>query len=257
MGYDVSYHPINENEIKQWYFDALKSAQGGDWSVAQRLSKEYGMEDFYAQKYIDTLKIALETKDDESFSTGHGYILATVQGFFRKYFYTRGTAFGFLAEEYGEFKQYLSDISGVIPPEIKAKFTGEFDGNYSSGAFISAANLAKFWQDYNAGGDIKQKTDNFYAQNLPAFLSAVKFSVENGYGLFEATDVIMPNPFDLNKSECYSNLFNCDPQGAFIYADTAAQQLSEAMKLDKKKNESDKNESSGGFFGAIKRLFGK
>ena len=163
----------------------------------------------------------------------------------------------FLAEEYGEFKRYLSDISGVIPPEIKAKFTGEFDGNYSSGAFISAANLAKFWQDYNADENIKQKTDNFYAQNLPAFLSAVKFSVENGYGLFEATDVIMPNPLDLNKSECYSNLFNCDPQGAFIYADTAAQQLSEAMKLDKKKNESDKNESSGGFFGAIKRLFGK
>ena len=29
------------------------------------------------------------------------------------------------------------------------------------------------------------------------------------------------------------------------------------MKLDKKKNESDKNEGSGGFLGAIKRLFGK
>ena len=69
MGYDVSYHPINENEIKQWYFDALKSVREGDWSVAQKLAKEYGMEDFYAQKYIDTLKIALETKDDESFST--------------------------------------------------------------------------------------------------------------------------------------------------------------------------------------------
>nr|WP_314889256.1 hypothetical protein [uncultured Campylobacter sp.] len=251
MGYDVSYHPINENEIKQWYFDALKSAREGDWSFAKMLAKEHGMEDFYAQKYIDTLKIALETNDDESFSTGHGYILAAVQGF-----YTRGTAFGFLAQEHGEFKRYLSDISGVIPPEIKAKFTGEFDGNYSSGAFISAANLAKFWQDYNAGGEIKRETDEFYAQNLPAFLSAVKFGVENGYGVLEATDVIIPNPIDLNDSECYSNLFNCDPEGAFIYADTAAKQLSEAMKLDKK-DESDKNEDSGGFLGAIKRLFGK
>ena len=117
--------------------------------------------------------------------------------------------------------------------------------------------MAKFWQDYNADENIKQKVDDFYAQNLPAFLSAVKFSVENGYGLFEATDVIMPNPFDLNKSECYSNLFNCDPEGAFIYADTAAQQISEAMKLNKKKDESDKNEGSGSFFGAIKNFFGK
>ena len=40
MGYDVSYHPINENEIKQWYFDALKSAREGDWSVAKMLAKE-------------------------------------------------------------------------------------------------------------------------------------------------------------------------------------------------------------------------
>ena len=88
-------------------------------------------------------------------------------------------------------------------------------------------------------------------------MGAVKFSVEKGYGLLEATDVIIPNPIDLNDSECYSNLFNCDPEGAFIYADTAAQQLSEAMKLDKKKNKSDKNEGSGGFFGAIKKLFGK
>ena len=92
---------------------------------------------------------------------------------------------------------------------------------------------------------------------MPAFLSAVKFSVENGYGLLEATDVIVPNPLDLNSSECYSNLFNCDPEGAFIYADTAVQQISEAMKLDKNKKESDKNEGSDGFFGAIKKLFGK
>ena len=88
-------------------------------------------------------------------------------------------------------------------------------------------------------------------------MSAVKFSVEGVYGLFEATDVIVPNPLDLNSSECYSNLFNCDPEGALIYADTAAQQRSEARKRDKKKNESDKNEDSGGFLGAIKRLFGK
>ena len=78
MGYDVSYHPINENEIKQWYFDALKSAREGDWSVTKMLAKEHGMEDFYAQKYIDTLKIALETKDGASFSVSHGYILAAV-----------------------------------------------------------------------------------------------------------------------------------------------------------------------------------
>ena len=169
MGYDVSYHPINESEIKQWYFDALKSAREGDWSVAQRLSKEYGIEDFYAQKYIDTLKVALETKDDESLSTGHGYILAAVQGFFRKYFYTRGTAFSFLADEHGEFKRYLSDISGVIPPEIKAKFTGEFDGNYSSGAFISAEIWLNFGRTTTQAARSSAKRTSFTPKICPHF----------------------------------------------------------------------------------------
>ena len=169
MGYDVSYHPINENEIKQWYFDALKSAREGDWSVAKMLAKEHGMEDFYAQKYIDTLKIALETKDDESFSVSHGYILATVQGFFRKYFYTRGTAFSFLADEHGEFKRYLSDISDVIPPEIKAKFTGEFDGNYSSGAFISAEIWLNFGRTTTQAARSSAKRTSFTPKICPHF----------------------------------------------------------------------------------------
>ena len=257
MGYDISYHAIGKDEISQWYFKPLKLAQKGDFEAIAKIAREAGMDEFYVEKYADGFRSALQYGTGGVFNKTHGFHLAVAQGYFREYFYTRGTAFSFLADEHGEFKRYLSDISGVIPPEIKAKFTGEFDGNYSSGAFISAANLAKFWQDYNADENIKQKVDDFYAQNLPAFLSAVKFSIENGYGLFEATDVIMPNPFDLNKSECYSNLFNCDPEGAFIYADTAAQQISEAMKLNKKKDESDKNEGSGGFFGAIKNFFGK
>jgi len=178
MGYDVSYHPINENEIKQWYFDALKSARDGDWSVAERLAKEYGMEDFYAQKYIDTLKIALETKDDESFSTGHGYILAAVQGFFRKYFYTRGTAFSFLAEQSFKFKTYISDWREVLPAEFLAEFSGQIHNeiieNYCCGAYLSAAGVQKLLRDYEAGGEIKEAIDEFYAQNLPVFLKALK-----------------------------------------------------------------------------------
>ena len=52
-------------------------------------------------------------------------------------------------------------------------------------------------------------------------------------GLLEATEVVEPNPIDLNRSESFSNLFNCDTQGALIYAEIAAQQIGEAIERDK------------------------
>lgn len=45
--------------------------------------------------------------------------------------------------------------------------------------------------------------------------------------------MVEPNPIDLNRSESFSNLFNCDTQGALIYADIAAQQIGEAIERDK------------------------
>ena len=45
--------------------------------------------------------------------------------------------------------------------------------------------------------------------------------------------MVEPNPIDLNRSESFSNLFNCDPQGALIYAEIAAQQIGEAIERDK------------------------
>ena len=67
MGYDVSYHPINESEIRQWYFDALKSAREGDWSVAQRLTKEYGIEDFMRKNTSILLKSRLKPRTMRAF----------------------------------------------------------------------------------------------------------------------------------------------------------------------------------------------
>jgi len=43
---------------------------------------------------------------------------------------------------------------------------------------------------------------------------------------------VEPNPLDLNKSSSYSNLFNCDPNGAIIYTQTAMQQISETVEQE-------------------------
>ena len=65
------------------------------------------------------------------------------------------------------------------------------------------------------------------------FLNALNLARELEVGLLEATEVVEPNPIDLNRSESFSNLFNCDTQGALIYAEIAAQQIGEAIERDK------------------------
>lgn len=99
MGYDVSFHPISPDEIQEWYFTPLTWIQQGQEEKVLALATQYGIEDFYAEKYLDTLRVGSETESNELFDKSHGFYIAVIQGFFRDYYYTRGSAFSFLAEE--------------------------------------------------------------------------------------------------------------------------------------------------------------
>ena len=237
MGYDISYHAIGKDEISQWYFKPLKLAQKGDFEAIAQIAREAGMDEFYVEKYADGFRSALQYGTGGIFNKTHGFHLAVAQGYFREYFYTRGTAFSFLAAQSFKFKPYISDWREVLPAEFLAEFSGEIHNeiieNYCCGAYLDADNVQKLLRDYEADGEIKSAVDEFYAQNLPVFLKALNSAAELEIGLLEATEVVEPNPIDLNRSESFSNLFNCDTQGALIYAEIAAQQIGEAIERDK------------------------
>ena len=237
MGYDISYHAIGKDEISQWYFKPLKLAQRGDFEAIAQIAREAGMDEFYVEKYADGFHSALEYGAEGIFNKTHGFHLAVVQGYFREYFYTRGTAFSFLAAQSFKFKPYISDWREVLPAEFLAEFSGEIHNeiieNYCCGAYLGAAGVQNLLRDYEADGEIKEAIDEFYAQNLPVFLNALNSAAELEVGLLEATEVVEPNPIDLNRSKSFSNLFNCDTQGALIYAEIAAQQIGEAIECIK------------------------
>lgn len=237
MGYDISYHAIGKDEISQWYFKPLKLAQKGDFEAIAKIAREAGMDEFYVEKYADGFRSALQYGTGGIFNKTHGFHLAVAQGYFREYFYTRGTAFSFLAAQSFKFKPYISDWREVLPAEFLAEFSGEIHNeiieNYCCGAYLGADGVQKLLRDYEAGGEVKSAVDEFYAQNLPVFLKALNSAAELEIGLLEATEVVEPNPIDLNRSESFSNLFNCDTQGALIYAEIAAQRIGEAIERDK------------------------
>ncbi len=67
MGYDVSFHPISPKEMREWYFTPLTWIQQGQEEKVLALAAQYGIEDFYAEKYLDTLRVGAETESNELF----------------------------------------------------------------------------------------------------------------------------------------------------------------------------------------------
>ena len=48
MGYDVSFHPISPEEMREWYFTPLTWIQQGQEKKVLIFATQHGMEDFYA-----------------------------------------------------------------------------------------------------------------------------------------------------------------------------------------------------------------
>jgi hypothetical protein len=90
----------------------------------------------------------------------------------------------------------------------------------------------------------------FSRGRLAVFWKAVDEAVENGLGLVEASEVVEPNPLDLNASRSLTNLFNCHLDGPMLYQQSAMEQLSQAMETAP----AAAPEKKSGFFS---RLFGK
>lgn len=232
MGFDVSYHPIKEQEIQEWYFDNLTNN-----SKVEKLSRENGIEEFYKQKYLDTLAIGLKTEPTEYFDKTHGYYIAVVQGFYRKYYYTRGSAFSFLIEEKPQYKNYTKGWKDILKFSLGNPIFNKITENYSSGIYIPADKVIALLTDYKSNETIKKELDNFYSdKRIEVFLTALEYCKDNGLGLLEATEVVEPNPFDMPKSISYSNLFNCDKEGVYLYIDAAAEQIKEIEKANNLKS---------------------
>lgn len=221
MGYDISYHPIKETEIKAWYFDVLN-----DPELISGITEQHQVDDFYKEKYQQVINIGLGTKPEDSFERSHGYYIAVIQGFLRKYYYTRGSAFSFLLEERPYFERYTSDFKTIAPESISNPISNRIVQNYSSGVFIPAIQVTQLLEDYTNDPALRADLDGFFSDGrIGVFLKALADAKQQGLGLLEATEVVEPNPLNLNDSACYSNLFNCDQEGAYLFKQAAMAQM--------------------------------
>ena len=231
MGYDVSFHPISPDEIREWYFTPLTWIQQGQEEKVPALAAQHGIEVFYAEKYLDTLRVGAETEPDELFDKSHGFYIAVVQGFFRDYYYTRGSSFSFLMEEKPEYARYFTPWAQVMPMALPNPAKNQIIENYCSGVYLSPNQVLQLLQDLNQEPKVLEDLERQWSNGQFTVLQkALTAAAELGVGLLEATEVVEPNPLRPNESTCYSNLFHCDRDGVYLYIDMAMKQIAQAMK---------------------------
>lgn len=76
MGFDISYHPIGIEQMNAWYFERLPEVERGDFSQLQKAGKDADLDEFYIDKYIETMKVAVTTTPQDLFEKQHAYCMA-------------------------------------------------------------------------------------------------------------------------------------------------------------------------------------
>ena len=237
MGYDVSFHPISPDEIQEWYFTPLTWIQQGQEEKVLALAAQNGIEDFYAEKYLDTLRVGAETESNELFDKSHGFYIAVIQGFFRDYYYTRGSAFSFLLEEKPDYARYFTPWAQVVPTAFPNPAENRIVENYCSGVYLSPDQVMQLLKDMEQDPKVCEDLERIWSNGQIAVLKkALSAAAELGAGLLEATEVVEPNPIYPNESSSYSNLYHCDRNGVYLYMDLTMQQLAQAMEKEKDNN---------------------
>ena len=230
MGYDVSFHPISPDEIQEWYFTPLTWIQQGQEEKVLALAAQYGIEDFYAEKYLDTLRVGAETESNELFDKSHGFYIAVIQGFFRDYYYTRGSAFSFLLEEKPDYARYFTPWAQVVPTAFPNPAENRIVENYCSGVYLSPDQVMQLLKDMEQNPKVCEDLERIWSNGQFAVLKkALTAAAELEVGLLEATEVVEPNPISPNESTSYSNLYHCDRDGVYLYIDTVSAQLADVI----------------------------
>lgn len=232
MGFDVSYHPINKEEIYKWYLNPLK-----DNSLAESVAREYNLDEMHKEQYFQVLNAGRNVDNNDALDITHGYYIAITQGFFSKYYYLRGGAFSFIIEQDSYYRKYTTAWQDIIDNRPPNPIYNLIEQNYTSGVYLSHENVLALLNDYVRDADVKNTLDTFYGGvGIKVFLKALNAAKELNTGLLEATEVIEPQPFDIENISGYTNKYNCDQDGLLYYRDVALKQIADIEKANNKKS---------------------
>lgn len=153
-----------------------------------------------------------------------------IQGFFRDYYYTRGSAFSFLVEQKPEYARYFTSWEQITPVSFPNPMQNRIIENYCSGVYLSPDQVIQLLKDMEQDPKVLEDLEGLWSNGQIAVLKkALSAAAKSGVGLLEATEVVEPNPISPNESTSYSNLYHCDRDGVYLYIDAVSGQLADAI----------------------------
>ncbi len=210
----ISYHPIAEKEIHNWYYNMDFSLISDDVNYTMiKTARADNMDDESLKKYIKTMKKAVKTEPNAIFDSTHGFFIAKIQTYFRKSF-SVNVSFSKLIEQKESFKEYTKPWEQIL--ESIGEFT--FLNNLtidtpSSGIYIPSEKIIELLKDYNGNLIVKKDIDTFFgSKNTKAFIESLNYAKENNLGLLEANGILKPKVSNDNPAEIVEVKVNNESQ---------------------------------------------
>jgi hypothetical protein len=237
MDFSVSYHPISQAQMNEWYFDVFEdigAANSLQVKIPEKQLKKHSQEEletYYKAKYLDMIKRS-RNLDYDNFNKWHAYFIAVVQGFFETFYFVHGSAISSIIDA-NFHDTYVTAWEDVVPSDyIEGLHSSKkLEGAFSAGAYISAEQVKKLLKDYENDSEIKEILDGQFAgRKIDVFLTALKYASKNDQGLVEAVKVIDQSSELFEEPSCFSNVFNCDVISAAVYTSDLAAHFDEIYK---------------------------
>lgn len=237
MDFSISYHPISQEQMKEWYFNVFEDI-GAAETLKLRIPKEQlkkhtleELEAYYKDKYITIMKRSREL-DYDNFNKWHAYFIAIAQGFFEKFYFVHGSAISSIIDP-AFHDTYVTAWEEIIPSDYieNLSVSKKLNGAFSAGAYISPEQVKQLLSDYANDNAIKDLLDEqFTDRKIEVLLAALNYASENDQGLLEATKVIEQSTELFEEPSCFSNVFNCDVMSAAVYTSNLAKQFDAIYK---------------------------
>lgn len=198
MGFDVTFHPIGAEQLQHFLFDVVD-----DPAKAESRAKEISNTKKYQTAALKLYgQMPAWLADNEMIGPTFAFAAAILAGFLHPYWYARGQALTFLAEEHAaEAAELFVPLGKVVPSKLSAlpdRKRAMIFGNESASGFIPpdrikrAVELLDNAAKQPGRGGLSKLETIFDDDGLEALRSALDYCLQHQLGMIEASDVVVP-----------------------------------------------------------------
>lgn len=253
---NISYHPISENEINDWYCNLeFQSILDNVYYDIVQNGRKFQLDEESLKTYLAIMKMAAQNaKLKDNFDQAHGYNIALIQGLFREYFYVKNFSFSNLINEKSYFERYTKKWEDIVSQQITHNTNNRISGSKSSGVYIPESKVVELLQDYNKKGSVQDDINQFFSGYAPIFIKSLEYAKLKKIGLLEACDIISKDFLESGESVFDIIIENCDEESLNFapVEKTTSSKTQKVVETEKNQQPSKKTEKKG----IWKKLFG-